>query len=169
MNDGQESQAGTDAVVGTHAVEVGVAFGLFVLGVVVVADSVRIGRGWAPDGPEAGFYPFYVGLTLCAASGWIGLRNVRKGSGRSFVSQLELRRVLSVLLPSVVYVASLFWIGMYVASTLFLSGFMRYLGKYAWARAVPVSLVIVGCFFALFELWFKVPLPKGPLEAWLGL
>jgi putative tricarboxylic transport membrane protein len=167
MNDGQESQA--DAVVGTHAVEIVTALGLFLLGVVVVADSLRIGRGWAPDGPEAGFYPFYVGLTLCASSGWVGLRNLRKGSGRPFVGKLELGRVLSVLLPSAVYVASLFWLGIYVASALFLIGFMHYLGKYAWARAVPVSIVIVACFFALFELWFKVPLPKGPLEAWLGL
>jgi len=24
-------------------------------------------------------------------------------------------------------------------------------------------------FFLIFEIWFKVPLPKGPLEALLGL
>jgi putative tricarboxylic transport membrane protein len=169
MNDGQESQTRGDAVVGTHAAEIGVALGLFLFGVVVVGDSLRIGKGWAPDGPEAGFYPFYVGLVLCAASGWIVLRNLRKGSGPAFVGKLELRRVLTVLLPSAAYVAGLFWLGMYVASTIFLIGFMHYLGKFSWLRAVPVSIAVVACLFALFELWFKVPLPKGPLEAWLDI
>jgi hypothetical protein len=106
---------------------------------------------------------------LCAASGWIVVRNLRQGSGPPFIRKLELGRVLSVLAPSAVYVASLFWIGVYVASVLFLIGFMHQLGKYPWRKALPVSIAIVGGLFALFELWFKVPLPKGPLEEWLGL
>jgi hypothetical protein len=34
---------------------------------------------------------------------------------------------------------------------------------------VPVSVAVNVVFFLMFEIWFKVPLPKGPLEAALGL
>jgi putative tricarboxylic transport membrane protein len=169
MSDDRESQHRAGTVVGTHAMEIAVAVGLFGFGLVVIGDSVRIGRGWAPDGPEAGFYPFYVGLTLCGASGWIGLRHWRKGSGAPFINELELRRVLSVLVPSIAFVACMFWLGLYVASVPFLIGFVHFLGKYSWQRAVPMSIAVVAGLFALFELWLAVPLPKGPLEAWLGI
>jgi putative tricarboxylic transport membrane protein len=169
MSDGQQSQDGARAVVGLHAVEIGVALALFGFGLVVIGDSLRIGRGWAPDGPEAGFYPFYVGLTLCAASGWVALRHVRLGSGPAFINRLELGRVLAVSIPSMVFVAGMFWLGIYVAAALFLIGFVHFLGKYSWLKAVGLGSAVVVGLFALFELWLAVPLPKGPLEAWLGI
>jgi putative tricarboxylic transport membrane protein len=38
-----------------------------------------------------------------------------------------------------------------------------------WAKTAAVALGVSVVFFLLFEVWFKVPLPKGPLESWLGL
>jgi hypothetical protein len=60
-------------------------------------------------------------------------------------------------------------LGLYVASTLFIVFFMRRLGRYPWAAAAAVGIGVSAVFFVLFEVWFKLPLPKGPLEAWLGL
>jgi hypothetical protein len=34
---------------------------------------------------------------------------------------------------------------------------------------VAVSVVTAVVFYVIFEKWFKVPLPKGPLESLLGL
>src|SRR5262245_35198332 len=118
--------------------ELGVASGFLLLSLVVVADSMRVGRGWGADGPEAGFYPFYVALLLGAAALSILIREWRSHSERSFVGSSELRRVLWVLLPSAAYVGTLPFIGIYVASALFLVGFMRIQGKYAWSRALPI-------------------------------
>ena len=36
-------------------------------------------------------------------------------------------------------------------------------------KVIAVSVVTVVVFYVVFEKWFKVPLPKGPLESWLGL
>lgn len=168
MSEQRTSAPADDTALGTRPVELFVGLGLLAFGGVVIADSLRLGRGWASDGPEAGFYPFYVGIALCAASSSIVARNLRKGSGPAFVSKLEARRVASVLVPSLAYGAALFWLGLYAASALFLLGFVRYLGKYSWPRSLALGLAITACLFCLFELWLEVPLPKGPLEAWLG-
>ena len=60
-------------------------------------------------------------------------------------------------------------LGIYVASAIFIALFMKWLGKYAWPMTIGVSVGVPVVFFLLFEVWFKVPLPKGPLEAALGL
>jgi hypothetical protein len=127
-----------------------------------------VGRGWGDDGPEAGFYPFYVALLLGAAAASILVREWRSSSDRLFVGSLELRRMLSVLLPSAAYLVLILGVGIYVASALFLIGFMRWQGKYGWSRALPLGLGVPLAMFLLFEVGFGLPLPKGPLEAWLG-
>jgi hypothetical protein len=47
-------------------------------------------------------------------------------------------------------------------------GFMITVGRENIFKALLVSVLVpIGLFF-MFEKWFLVPLPKGPLEAWLG-
>jgi hypothetical protein len=53
-------------------------------------------------------------------------------------------------------------------SIIFIAFFMRHLGKYGWAKIAAVSVGTMTAFFLMFEIWFKVPLPKGPIEALLG-
>jgi len=157
--------------VGSRLVELVVAFGLFVVGVVVMVDSQRLGAGWADDGPQAGYFPFYLGLLICAASviNFIQALRTRAEQDRVFVRADEFKLVLSVFLPTLAYVGLIAWLGIYVASTLFIGFFMRWLGRYGWPMLIAVSVGVSVVFFCVFELWFKVPLPKGPLELWIGL
>lgn len=157
--------------VGSRLVELVVAFGLFVVGVVVIVDSQRLGAGWADDGPQAGYFPFYLGLFICVASviNFIQAVRTRAEQDRVFVRADEFKLVLSVFLPTLAYVGLIAWLGIYVASTLFIAFFMRWLGRYDWPMLIAVSVGVSVVFFCVFELWFKVPLPKGPLELWLGL
>ena len=74
-----------------------------------------------------------------------------------------------MLVPSIIYVILIGLIGIYVASILFIGFFMLWLGKYSWAKTVPIAVGVSVAFFLLFEVWFNVPLPKGSLEALLGL
>jgi integral membrane sensor domain MASE1 len=95
-----------------------------------------------------------------------------KGDHGPFVKWGQLRMILIVMVPCVIYVALIVnpvqSLGIYVASALFIAFFMRYLGKYGWAKIAAVSVGTVVVFFLMFEVWFKVPLPKGPLEAAFG-
>jgi len=145
---------------------------LFLLaGAVVVYDSMRLGSKWADDGPQAGYFPFIIGVIICVASA-INLVAVfawARDMDQTFVEVGQLKMVLSVLVPSAIYVALIGWLGIYLASILFIAFFMRWLGKYSWLTLTAVSVGNSVFFFAIFEIWFKIPLPKGPIENWLGL
>ena len=137
----------------------------------MVYDSVRLGARWAEDGPQAGYFPFYVGLLVCASAAvnfLMALVN-RRDAGRDFVELDKLKLVLAVLVPAAVYVAAISWVGIYVSSAVFIAFFMRWLGKYPWWKVAVVSVGTMVAFFLIFEVWFLVPLPKGPLENLLGV
>ena len=170
MHDNDHAEDGSRRGVSTKAVEMAVAGAILMLGLVVIFDSQRVGAGWADDGPQAGYFPFYVGLILCAASAWTLLRAAftNHAAAAAFVSHKKLRLVLSVFIPAVIYVAATWFIGIYVASAVFIGAFMYWHGRFAWTRIVPVSLSVPVAMFLLFEVWFLVPLPKGPLEALIG-
>ena len=154
-----------------HA-EFAVAVFLFFLGLLVAWDSYRTGSGWSPlSGPRAGYFPFRLGLLLSLCSAAIAIQAVRKrGTMRlRFIERSQILPVLTVAIPSVIYVAGVQWLGIYVASFLFVAAFMRWVGKLPWWRCVLVGLSLVVLTFWLFEKRFFLPLPKGPLEAWLGI
>jgi hypothetical protein len=164
MNDHNERPAAT-----VRTMEMVVAVLLFVLGTVVIYDSIRLGVRWADDGPQAGYFPFYIGLLICISCAVIFFRAIASKSRKSFVSREALALVLKMLIPSIVYAVAIAFLGIYVASTIFIVGFMVWLGKYSWLKALATGIGVNVTFFLLFEVWFKVPLPKGPLEAALGL
>ena len=166
MDDHNDRPAAT-----TRTLELAVAALLFLLGAVVIYDSVRVGARWAEDGPQAGYFPFYVGLLVCVTTAVVFFRALGdKGrAAKAFVTRGAFRQVLWMLVPSIVYVGLIKPLGIYVASTLFIGFFMRQLGRYPWLKVAAVAIGVSVVFFLLFEVWFKVPLPKGPLEAWLKL
>lgn len=165
MTTGSSSNTGP-----THKlVEAGVTLLIALFGVIVIAGSLKAGINWGPEGPRAGFFPFYIGLFIVASSGinlWNGLREDNDGL---FAEWGQLRQVLSVVIPTGIYVGSMPFIGLYVASTIFIAWFMRWLGKYNWITVLAVSLGMPLVTYLIFERWFMVPLPKGPVEEWLDL
>jgi hypothetical protein len=150
--------------------EIIVALAFLVAAGIVINDSLRLGMGWGTDGPQAGYFPFYMALAMGLASLFNLYQAAFRGSGagQSFVSRAGFLKVVTVLVPLLVYVAAIRYVGIYVASALYITLFMWYFGKYAVWYGLPVgAAVAVGLFF-MFEVWFLVPLPKGPLEAYLG-
>jgi putative tricarboxylic transport membrane protein len=141
------------------------------LGVIVMVDNWRIGAKWAEDGPETGYFPFYVGVLITIGSIMNLLNALRMAEAKNgtFVEVGQLKLVLSVLVPSAVYVVLVGLFGIYVPSIVFIAFFMRWLGKYGWGKVLGVSVGTAAFFYAVFEIWFMVPLPKGPIEAMLGL
>jgi putative tricarboxylic transport membrane protein len=145
----------------------------FLLGIsaLVITDSLRVGIGWADDGPRAGYFPFYIGLLLAASSGWILLGQLWRWRSdlAVFAERAQIGLVVSVLVPMLVYVAAIFGVGIYLASTLLIGYFMRRYGKYGPAATLGVAAGVPLAFFLVFERWFLVPLPKGPIEHLFGL
>ena len=164
------SASGSSSGLGTRWPEVIVAGGLMLLAALVITDSIRVGTGWADDGPRAGYFPFYIGLLLLLSSGVVlvtALLGWRK-TDPVFVERAQLGMVFAVLVPMVLYVGAIALAGIYAASLMLIAYFMRRHGKFSWPWTVGVSVGVPLAFFLVFERWFLVPLPKGPIESLLG-
>jgi putative tricarboxylic transport membrane protein len=127
------------------------------------------GIGWGAEGPKAGFFPFYVGVFIVAMSVFNVVAALRIEPRQLFAEWSQLGQVVSVIIPTAIYVGAIPWLGLYVASFLLIAGFMRWLGKYGWGLIAAVSIGVPLLAYLAFEKWFLVPLPKGPLEELLGL
>ena len=151
-----------------RAAELVTASVLIFLGGIVLFDAVRIGVGWGPDGPRSGFFPFWLALIMVIVCGVILVQAALDHRGKSFVSREQLNSVLKVLWPATAAVALMHFIGLYVASALYMGFYMRWVGRHSWVAVVAIALAIPIGSFLVFEKWFLVPMPKGPLEQWLG-
>jgi hypothetical protein len=139
---------------------------LVAIGAVVIFEARRLGADWGSDGPGAGYFPFYIGLILavCGSAIFVQSLRARATDEEVFVDSVQLKRVLSVLVPSAIYVGAIMALGLYVASALFIALFMIILGKYSPLKSIVVGVAVNALFFVMFEVWFKVPLYKGALD-----
>ena len=142
------------------------------IGLLVVIDSFRTGYQWSSDGPQPGYFPFYIGCTLIVGAivvavqtllGWNKSENVEP-----FVTFSQLRLMMTILIPTSLFVLGVVLIGFYVSSVLFISSFMVWQGKYSHLKSALVGLCVSGALFLLFDVWFLLPLPKGPIETFFG-
>lgn len=154
-----------------RAVEIGVALFTLSLGAIILVGSTRAGMGWSFEGPEPGFFPFYISLFIIVGSlinlfqvGWVNVAVTSR-----FATWEELRRVMSVVVPTAIYVVLVPNLGIYVSSMLLIGVFMAWLGGYDWKRTLPLAIGVPALAYLVFERWFMIPLPKGPVEYALGL
>jgi len=166
MEHSEESVAAPRTGMATNWVDAIVALVLLAVGIVVIFESRRLGSGWTSDGPGSGYFPFWIGvILLISAVGILYQALISKDRNTEvFVDRVQIRRVLSVLLPATVYVFMVGLLGLYVASAIYIALFMIILGKYSRVKSVLVALIVNTVFFLMFEVWFKVPLFKGALD-----
>ena len=89
-----------------RTMDVVVAAILMAVGAVTMAGSYELGAGWSSSGPDSGYFPFYVGLLIFASSAvtlLVGLLT-RSSDRTPFVEREQFKRVLQVLVPSIVFV-----------------------------------------------------------------
>jgi len=158
------------AGISERIVEIVVAIFMFAIGLGMMLDNYQLGAGWGREGPQSGYFPFRIGAIICIASVAVLLQVFLGGKRRNavFVTYAKLKPVLYVFVPTLVYVAAIQFIGIYVASALFIAVFMRVMDRYSWLKTIAISVGFNAILFWLFEIEFLVPLPKGPLEAFFG-
>jgi putative tricarboxylic transport membrane protein len=150
------------------------SFVLMLMGGVVLWDALRLGAGWGSDGPQSGFVPFWLAVLLLLVSLAIFVQAWVRRVGTPFVTRAQLRPVLQVLLPVAAFIVLIdppglpSGLGLYVSGAIYLAVYMRWVGGHDWRAVVALAVLIPVVTFVVFEQWFLVPMPKGPLEAWLG-
>lgn len=158
-------------LVSYRTMEIAVAVFFLIAGAVVIADSLRLGIAWRPnEGPAPGYFPFYIACAMSLASvvNLIRAIGMPAGDGQTMITHDGLKRMAAIFVPAVAFVAATAVIGIYVSAAIYIAAFMMVFGKFAWWQAAAVALGISIVNFMMFEVWFLVPLPKGPLEAALG-
>jgi hypothetical protein len=158
------------AVTSNRTVEIAVALLLLALAVTLGWDNWRTGTGWDSTGPQPGYFPFYLSVILAGASlyGLIAALRSREDALKTFVTRAQLRRVMAVFVPTLLFCLLTQFLGLYVASFLLIASFMRLVGKIALWKSLVTAFIFTAIMFVTFDIAFDVIMPKGPLEAAFG-
>jgi putative tricarboxylic transport membrane protein len=170
VDDPTAPEPDSPVVTNTRAVEVVVSLLLTGLALLLGYDNWRTGIGWDSTGPQAGYFPFYLSVILAAASlyGLVAIVLARKEATETFVTRAQLRRVMAVFVPTLLFCFATQLLGMYVASFLLIALFMRMVGKITLWKSLLTAFIFSAVMFVTFDIAFDVIMPKGPLEAAFG-
>ena len=157
-------------VVSTRTVDIVVSLLLLGLAALLCFDNWRTGIAWAADGPQPGYFPFYLGVMLAGASvyGLLTSLLTRTDAAQIFLTRDQLRRVMQVFIPTLLFCLFTQWLGIYVASFFLIAGFMWIIGRIALWKSLLTAFLFSIIMFVTFDIAFDVIMPKGPLEAALG-
>jgi hypothetical protein len=152
--------------------ELATAVGTAVVGGIVIGGAVEYGIGWESSGPEPGAFPFYIGVMIVIASAATFVQTLARRSSfadRTFLDRARLARIATFFGLMVGFVLLSVFLGLYVASVVYLAAAMWWQGRYRiWSGAVcGVSVALF--FYFVLEKGFQVPLLKGPIEAAFGI
>lgn len=170
VEDPTAPETDSPAVTSTGTVDVVVSLLLLALACVLGYDNWRTGMSWDESGPQAGYFPFYLCVILGAASlyGIFAARRNRAEAAETFVTRAQLRRVLQVFVPTLLFCILMQFLGLYVASFLLTAGFMWLVGRIALWKSLLTAFIFTAAMFLTFDIAFDVIMPKGPLEAAFG-
>ena len=170
VDDPTTPEANSPPVTNTRVVDVTVSLLLLALAAILGFDNWRTGISWDSTGPQSGYFPFYLSVILAGASlyGLVAAFLSRKEASETFVTRAQLRRVLQVFVPTLLFCLATQYLGLYVASFLLVAAFMRMVGRIALWKSLLTAFLFTVIMFVTFDVAFDVIMPKGPLEAAFG-
>src|SRR3978361_1424790 len=170
VDDPTAPEPDSPAVTSTGTVDVLVSLLLLAVAVTLGFDNWRPGIAWDSTGPQPGYFPFYLSVILGGASlyGLVAAFLSRREAAETFVTRAQLRRVLAVFVPTLLFCLATQFLGLYVASFLLISVFMRLVGRIALWKSLLTAFLFTAIMFVTFDIAFDVIMPKGPLEAAFG-
>jgi putative tricarboxylic transport membrane protein len=170
VDDPTAPEPGSPAVATSRGVEIAVSLVLLALALTLGFDNWRTGISWDSTGPQAGYFPFYLSVILAGASlyGLLTAALARSEASETFVTRAQLRRVMAVFVPTLLFCLATQFLGMYVASFLLIAIFMRMVGRIALWKSLLTAFLFTAIMFVTFDIAFDVIMPKGPLEAAFG-
>jgi hypothetical protein len=170
VDDPTAPEADSPAITNTRVADVTVSLLLVALALTLGYDNWRTGISWDSTGPQAGYFPFYLSVILAGASlyGVAAAFLSRQEASESFVTRAQLRRVMQVFVPTLLFCLTMQFLGLYVASFLLIAAFMRMVGRIALWKSLLTAFLFTAIMFVTFDIAFDVIMPKGPLEAAFG-
>ncbi|MFT7674261.1 MAG: putative tricarboxylic transport membrane protein [Gammaproteobacteria bacterium] len=136
----------------------------------LMVKSTELPIGWiADEGPGGGSWPFWLsGIMLLSCVGilfnWFRKHGPVATSTKTYIEAHVIMDVFMVTVSLVVTVGLFSWIGIYGALPLFLTFYLKVMGKHSWKLTATLALLIPVVIFYFFEITLKIILPKGITE-----
>ena len=158
-------QSNQNSLLSMRATEIMVALAFIIFAIVMIQGSIKLGSSWGSDGPQAGYFPFYISLIILISSVATLIQAIRQKelSNESFVDKGPFRQVSAVLVPAFIFVLLMQLIGIYVSAAIYSAFFMIWIGKYAAWKSIALGVAVSVALYMMFEYWFQIPLPSGSL------
>src|SRR5258706_3010965 len=166
VEDPTAPEADSPAVTDTRVVDVTVSLLLLALALTLGFDTWRTGIAWDSTGPQAGYFPFYLSVILAGASlyGLLTTFLARKQASETFVTRAQLRRVMAVFVPTLLFCLAMQFFGPFVASLLLIAAFMRLVGRIALWKSLLTAFLFTAIMFVTFAIAFDVIMSQGPVQ-----
>lgn len=149
--------------------EISTAIATAIVGATVCYGATEIGISWGPDGPQPGYFPFYVGALIILGSAITLLQAVRKGRAEVFLESHSASAVIGFFLPVVALTLITVFLGLYIAIVAYVFYALWRGAKVRRIRAIAAGIFVAAVNFVIFEVLFTVPLLKGPVLNALGI
>jgi hypothetical protein len=151
-----------------RAYQVATAAAFVAIAAVAMFDSRRgalIGATGDPGGIGAGFYPFWSAALIAVAGLLLIWRTVlTPPSGEvAFAGRESVVALLKLVIPMIVATVSILWLGLYLATALYMGFFARYIGRYRWIWVAAIAVLMPLGIYLVFEQGFRMSLPKSIL------
>ena len=120
----QTNNSNQDSVISVRAMDIITSLLFITVGLVVMTGSLKLGASWGSDGPEAGYFPFYISLIILLSSSITLYQSAivnKKKKTESFVNKEAFKQVMAVLLPAIVFVLGVQLIGIYVSAVVYIA------------------------------------------------
>jgi hypothetical protein len=148
--------------------QVGTAAAIVLIAAVAMYDSRNAFSpvtGTAPGDVGASWYPFWAGAVIAVSAAIVALRYfvTPEASQEPFITRASLVAVGKLVLPMLLYAFSFRWLGFYLATGAYMGVFAVYLGRYRWYWSLASAIITPIAIYLMFEVGFKLLLPKSVL------
>lgn len=146
-------------------VEIGMSISLFVLGIFLVWQSVKLGPGWARgSGPEPGLWPMALTALFMLGTVSVFIYALWKPDERPFFEvRQEVVDLCSVGLPILASVLLIYSLGIFVTAGLYLAVFMFWYGRFLWYWALTGGVLMAVILWLLLRMGFNISMPMSAL------
>jgi putative tricarboxylic transport membrane protein len=138
---------------------------ILAFGVLVAADAISKGIGWAAEGPRTGFFPFVMAVLVVGGCVMV-IRQAIKGTSsvkgnKRFVEPGGVKPIMIVIIPAVLMILLTEVIGLYLASMIYLVGYIKWAGNHTWRTSLLIGILVPLASYIVFDKFFLIPMPMG--------
>ena len=115
--------------------------------------------------PGAGFFPFWLGISLFICS-FILLLNSSilkyyTNEENPFPDKQAFLRIIFIAVSSFIGIVMFEQIGFLISMTLLVAALLVFLEKYKWYSGILIAVLMVSAIYGLFKGSLAIPLPRG--------